>query len=308
MRPPAATGRRHQESTRLGPVFVLAAAILWGSLGVAGRFAFRAGIAPLEVAFFRAAIAFMALLAGLLVVDRSALRIRPGDLGLFALFGLISIALFFFAYLYAISQTSLATAAILLYTAPAFVVLTSAFLFHEPLTGTKIRAVGFAFIGSVLVVRAYDLPALHLTLPGILAGLLAGFTYGMYSVFGKTALQRYSPLTTLTYALGFGTLFLGGAALPTGLIRWDHLRTGWLAIGYLALVTTILAQGLYLSGLRYLEAGHASLLATLEPVVAAVLGYALLGERLAAWQVIGGILVLTAVVAVRRRSSLRAEG
>ncbi len=286
-------------SSRVGSVLIVAAATLWGSLGVAGRIAFRAGVAPLEAAFFRAGIAFVVLLAGMLVADRTALRIRPRDIGLFALFGLVSIAIFFFVYLFAISRTSVATAAILLYTAPAFVVLTSSLAFHERPTRAKVRAVILAFGGCFLVVRGYDLNALHLNLRGVLAGLAAGLTYGMYSLFGKTALHRYGPLTTLTYALGFGTLFLGAVALPIGQVGWSHPRAGWWAILYLAVVTTLLAQALYLFGLRHLEAGRASLTATLEPVVAAALGYVLLGEGLDVWQVVGSGLVLTAVIAAR---------
>jgi len=254
---------------------------------------------PLEAAFFRAAIAFVILLGGMVALHRSGLRIRPGDLGLFALFGLVSIAIFFFVYLLAISLTSIATAAILLYTAPAFVVLISALVFHEPLTWVKGGAVLLAFLASVLVVRGYQLQSLHLTWPGGVAGLLAGFTYSLYSIFGKTALRRYSIFTTLTYALGFGTVFLGLAAIPTHLVRWAHSTIGWVAILYLAVVTTLLAQGLYLTGLRQLEAGRASLVATLEPVVAAGLGYAVLEERLDYWQIIGGACILGTVLIVR---------
>lgn len=302
MRSPARSprgGRAPIEGPRIGVLFVLAAAGLWGSLGVAGRIAFRAGVVPLEAAFFRAAIAFVLLLCGMLVLNRPALKIRLRDLGLFALFGLVSIAIFFFVYLFAISQTTIATAAILLYTAPAFVVLLSAVIFHEPSTRVKGGAVLLAFVGSVLVVRGYQLQTLHLTLPGVVTGLLAGFTYSLYSIFGKTALRRYSALTTLTYALGFGALFLGVAAIPTQVVTWTHSRVGWGAILYLAIVTTLLAQGLYLSGLRCLEAGRASLIATLEPVVAAGLGYALLGENLDRWQVVGGACILSTVLIVQ---------
>lgn len=277
--------------------------MLWGSIGVAGRAAFRAGIAPLEAAFFRAAIAFVVLMVIVLSRNPRALHILPHDLSLFAGFGLVSIALFFFAYLYAINRTSVATAAILLYTAPAFVIALSAMLFGEPLTQTKIGALVLAFAGCILVVRGYDLQSLRLNLSGLLAGLGSGLTYALYSIFGKTALRRYSPVTTLVYAWGFGTLFLGAVAIPAGVMTFSHPATGWVATVYLAVVTTLLAQWLYLAGLDRVEAGRASLIATLEPLVAAILGYALLRERLDFWQIIGGALVLTAVIMVRRMPS-----
>lgn len=279
---------------------ILAAAVIWGSIGVAGRIAFGAGVNPLETAFFRAAIAFVTVASAVAIRNRPLLRVRTRDLWLFAAFGVVSIAAFFFVYLYAISRTSVATAAILLYTAPVWVIVLSRPLFHEPLTRGKILAVVLALAGCILVVRGYDPGSLRLNLPGILAGLASGFTYGMYSIFGKTALRRYSPLTTLVYALGIGTAVLGGAAAAARVINPAHSATAWAAILYLSLITTLLAQWLYLSGLGAVEAGRASLVATFEPVVAAILGYVALRERLEGWQIVGGLLVLSAVLTVRR--------
>lgn len=289
-------------------MLILAAAALWGSLGIAGRMAFRAGVTPLEAAFFRAALAFAALLVLVLIADRQALRIQRRDLGLFALYGLVSIAIFFFVYLFAISRTSVATAAILLYTAPAFVIIISAVVFRESITGMKAVAIALAFAGCVLVVRGYDPQSLRLNLLGVFAGLASGLTYALYSIFGKTALRRHRPVTTLVYALGFGMLFLGVIALPAGAVRWTHSVAGWAAIAYLALITTLLAQWLYLTGLGQVEAGRASLVATLEPVVAVLLGYLVLNEGLERLQMLGGVLVLMAVLTVRRMPRADAAG
>lgn len=235
----------------------------------------------------------------LVATNRRALRIHPRDLGLFAAFGLLGVAAFFVVYMTAINTTTVATAAILLYTAPAFVLVLSALLFGETLTTPKAIAVACAFIGCVLVGRGYDLSSLRLNLPGVLAGLASGLAYALYTIFGKAALRRYSPLTTLTYALGFGTIFLGTVALSTTVIPRAHPSSGWLALVYLALVTTLLAQVLYLAGLRYIDAGPASLLATVEPVTAALLGYLVLGERLEGLQIAGGALVVGAVIIAR---------
>ncbi len=290
----------HPRAGTNGAAFVLAAATVWGTIGLAGRAAFRAGVVPLEAAFYRAGISFVVVLTATLLTSPAALRVRARDLWLFAAYGFLSIAIFFYVYLYAIERTSIATAAILLYTAPAFVAVLSALIFKEPLTGVRAAAVALAVFGCVLVVRGYDPGSLRLNLPGVLAGLASGFTYAMYSIFGKTALRRYGTRTTLTYAFGFGTIFLGAAAVYRKAVTVAHPSEAWLPILYLALVTTLFAGILYLSGLRRIEPGRASLIATIEPVVAAVLGYAVLGERLDQWQVVGGLLVLSAVVIAGR--------
>jgi len=291
-----------------GYLRIIGAAVLWGSIGIAGRIAFRQGVVPLEAAFLRALIAFAGVLAIVLATDPRLLRVRPADLILFAAFGLVSIAAFFFVYLYAISRTTVATAAILLYTAPAFVIVLSALLFGEPLTRRKAAAVALAFAGCVLVVRGYDPRSLRLNLPGVLAGLASGLTYALYSIFGKTALRRYPPVTALAYALGFGTVILGAAAISLGAVRLAHPPAAWSSLVYLALVTTLAAQWLYLAGLHRVEAGRASLVATLEPVVAAVFGYVFLGERLEGWQILGGALVLSAVLTARGSRTIAAPG
>ncbi|MGH2398463.1 MAG: DMT family transporter [bacterium] len=280
----------------MGYVRIIAAAVLWGSIGIAGRAAFHYGVTPLEVAFFRAGIAFLIAAGFVLATNPRLLRVRAADLVLFASFGLVSVAVFFFVYLYAISQTSVATAAILLYTAPVFVIALSALMFGEAFTRGKTAAVAIAFAGCVLVARGYDPLSLRLNLPGVLAGLASGFTYAMYSIFGKTALRRYPPVTTLTYALGFGTVILGLVAIPIGAVRLSHGPAAWGSIIYLALVITLAAAWLYLAGLQRVEAGRASLVATIEPVIAAILGYVVLGERLEGWQILGGALVLSAAV------------
>jgi len=280
---------------------ILAAAAIWGSIGVAGRIAFGAGIDPLETAFFRAAIAFLALTTAVAISHRPLLRVQRSDLWLFAAFGVVSIAAFFFVYLYAISRTSVATAAILLYTAPVWVIVLSRLLFHEPLTRSKILAVVLAFAGCVLVVRGYDPRSLHLNLPGVLAGLASGFTYGMYSIFGKTALRRLSPMPTVVYTLGFGALFLlaAGGGLP------PLPRAGLGPLLYVIIFPTALAYLLYIGGLRWIEAGRASVVATLEPVVAALGGAFLLREPFGIVQWIGAALVLAGVVLVQGEQFVR---
>ncbi len=198
-------------------------------------------------------------------------------------------------YLTAIERTTIATAAILLYTAPAWVAVLARLLFAEAMTRMKVLAVALTFGGCVLVVGGADPGALRLDSLGVLAGLGAGLTYGLYSIFGKAALRRYSPLTTVVYALGFGTLFLLVAS--GGLQRVP--AAGLPPLAYLIIVPTVAAHLLYTSGLRWVEAGRASIVATVEPVVAALGGAMLLREPFGALQWLGAALVLGSVLLVR---------
>jgi DME family drug/metabolite transporter len=290
-------------SDRTGELLVLAAAVLWGTMGIAVRRADAAGVGVFEASAWRAGIAFAGMLGITLLTDPRRLRVPGRDLAFFAAYGFVSIALFFLAYFTAIRMSSVATAAILLYTAPAWVAVIARLVLGENLGARKGVALGLAFCGCLLVVRAYDPAALRLNLPGVLAGLASGLTYGLYSIFGKLGLRRYDPQVVLTYALGFGTGFLVllglAAGVPLERFSPHHVMRAAGPVLYLGVVITLLPQWLYITGLRYVSAARASLVATVEPVVAALSGYAVLGEGMHLPQILGGALVLAAVLLSR---------
>jgi len=246
---------------RTGTSLVATAAVLWGSIGITVRSIDAAGIGVLEASAERAGIAFFGLLTVALLSGLISLLVPGHDLGLFAVYGFTSVALFFVLYFEAIRRTSVATAAILLHTAPIWASLLSRFVLGEALSSSRIVALAVAFCGCGLVVRAYDPDALR---PSLL-GLGSGFTYALYSIFAKLALRRYEAGTVLLYALFLVALGLAVGVPPARF------------------------------ALRSLEASRATVIATLEPVVAAVLGYALLGERLDPPQLLGGLLVLASI-------------
>jgi drug/metabolite transporter (DMT)-like permease len=278
-----------------GYLFVGTAAALWGTIGIAARPILASGMTALDAATWRAAGAFVLLLAYALIVRRRALRVARSDLWLFASYGVVSVAGFMTVYFVAIQLTTVATAVVLLYTAPAWVVLMARMFFAEPIGPSKATAVVLVFLGCVLVVGGFGAGAVRLSPAGLVAGLAAGITYALYSIFGKTALRRYSPLTTLVYALGFGALCLMGVAGGIPRLPPDAL----LAVAYTIVFPTMLAYVLYTNGLRAIEAGQASVIATIEPVVAAVGGALLLREPFALAQWAGALLVIAGVLVVR---------
>ncbi|MGH2405908.1 MAG: DMT family transporter [bacterium] len=292
----------NQESDRalLGYGAVAGAALAWGTIGVAARAIFMAGLTPLDGATWRAVGAFSILLVYCLATHRGALRVARRDLALFAAYGAVSVAGFMTVYLTAIERTTIATAAVLLYTAPAWVVVLARVLFGESLTRMKLVAVLLTFAGSVLVAGAIGPGAVRLDAIGVLAGLCAGLTYGLYSIFGKIALRKYSPLTTVVYSLGFGALFLLVVSRGLPSVTSETLP----ALAYLIVIPTVVAYVLYTSGLRRVEAGRASIVATLEPVVAALAGTVILREPFTLIQWIGAGLVLSGVLLVQNERSL----
>lgn len=288
------TGYRLPSSTFFrGALPVLAAATLWGTLGLFGKRLYQAGLSPVEVVSVRAAVAFLGL--ALWMLPRAGrLRIRWRDLPFFAAYGLISIGLFYVLYFAAIEAAPVSVAAALLYTAPAWVVLLTWLLGGARPGVGELTALGLALVGVFLVTGAGQalLGGESLSARAVALGLGSGLTYGLYSIFGKRALRRYPPETAVFYAFAFGALALAVAAPPWQALA--HHREVWGLLVLLGLVPTLGAYLLYTWGLSALPAPTASLLATIEPVAATTLGVLFLGEPLQADRILGVLLVVGA--------------
>ena len=280
-------------------IWILAAATAWGSIGVVGEILFLYNLTPEDFIWFRAAVAFAVILLMTLVFDRSRLHIHKQHLPVFIAYGLVSVALFYLSYMTAIDQTGVAMAAILLYTAPAMVVILSRLFFKESVGKIKILSIILTIVGSFFVVKGYDLGNLRLNTSGILWGLLSGFTYALYSIFGKSVADKYHPWTIILYSQGFGTLFLTTMFFPSKMLTTHQDPKVWLALVYLGIVPTLFAYICYNAALKYVAPGSASIIATWEPVAAVIFGYVLLGQLLEPIQMLGAMLVITAVFIVQ---------
>ena len=283
----------------LGYLLVVAAAILWATLGILGKFLYRFNADPLTVVTWRASIAFITLAMILAVVNRRLLQIHRRDIPFFAIYGLVGVTLNYAFYFHALSWTTVTTAVILLYTYPTMVTLLAALFLGERLNWIKGLALGVTFLGCYLVVQGYDPRALQLNWYGVSLGLGAGATAAVYSLFGKKALQKYDSWTAVCYAFGFGALFLILWRSPQVILSANYPLPAWAAIFALAWFPTLLAYALFTAAMKYIEASKASITATLEPVTASLLAYLFLGEVLELPQLIGVGLVVAGVVGLQ---------
>jgi drug/metabolite transporter, DME family len=293
-----------------GTLAVLAAAILWGSIGVLGVAAFRAGLTPWEVAFWRAALGGAAL-AGWAALVRRDLFLLPerADVLRLAAFGSVAVGLFYASYQLAVYHTTVAVAVVLLYTAPVMVVVGARITLGEPLDRWKV-IMAIAVLAGVAAVSAGAAGGAQVRLSGVgvMWGLLSAATYATYYLFGKRHLPRLGVGRILLWSLLFGTLALWGMMMLIGAPPdMAALGRAPLPLILLALGATLLANGVYYWGLSRIEAGRASLLASVEPVVAALLGWVVAGQALAPLGIAGVVLVtagvaLTAVAGSRRQA------
>ena len=290
----------------LGVLAVGTAAIMWGTLGIFAKMLYAEGVSFEALVAFRASVGWAAVMLFVLATGGArSLRVAGRDLVFLVPLGLVGIGCFYLLYFYTVRESTVGTAAILLYSSPAFVVVLARLFLKEALNAAKVLALFLTIGGIFLVAGAYDPANLEVTPTVLLTGLLSGLTYGLYSIFGRPVAGRLGPSVILSYALFFGAVLLVVAALPT-LDTLAGLSLGSYAILLmLAVVHTTLAFALYTFGLGRLGAGRAAIVATVEPVVAGVLGTMLLGEDLTLPKVVGGILVISgaALAQVRFRKA-----
>lgn len=285
----------------LSVVLVLAAGGMWGCMGLLVRPLNEIGLVTMDICFLRGFVTFVVMLAGLLILDREALKIRLKDIWCFIGTGALSVSFFNFCYFKTITLTSLSVAAVLLYTAPAFVMVMSFFLFKESMTKRKVLALLVAFAGCILV-SGLGTDGGSLNTRGILVGLGAGFGYALYSIFGRYALQRgYGSLTITFYTFLFATIttvfFVDVSSIIN--IVGTHPRIGIYGT-FMILFVTLFPYLCYTKGLSGMENGTASVIASIEPVVATVLGILIYKEKMTVANVFGMLLVLMSIVMLNR--------
>lgn len=280
-------------------LYILIGASLWGIIGVFVTYLYELGFTPTQVVSIRTLTASCFLVVYVIIKDRKLLKIKVFDSKYFIGTGIFSIVLFNWCLFHAIQETSISIAAILLYTAPAFVTILSRIFFKEWLTPRKISALMITFVGCSLVIGIIPNTTDSITLYGFILGLGSGLFYALYSIFGKFALAKYDSLTVTVYTF----LFAAMAITPfSGLWFVFPLFLNlevWLYVIGLGFLSTMLAYTLYTKGLHRVESSRASIIATVEPVVASLLSFLVFDEKLIFWQYLGIILVITAVIVVQ---------
>lgn len=291
-----------ENKERRAVVDVLIAASAWGCLGLFTRYLAAFGMSPLAVAFFRSFSAAVMLAGYLGMMHRETFRIRLRDVWMFVGTGFISIGLFNVFYFATQNFTTLSVAAVLLYTAPFFVILMSRLFFKERITKQKVMALILAFAGCLFVTGFIGGGVQTLAPIAVATGLGSAFCYALYSIFGRVALMHYAPMTVTFYSLFVSGLSLGlifcatGAEMPP--MQWEMVA-GICGLGFFS---TVIPYIFYTRGLQVLAPSKASVLAFAEPMVATIVGIVVLKEAITMTAVIGIGLIFFGIVILNRRS------
>lgn len=283
---------------------IVAAAILWGMIGYFTTTMKNAGMTTFQNVSARSTAAALSLILATLVKDpKRGFRVSLKDLLLLFACGTITLTVNNIFYFTSIERSGLSVAAVLMYTAPIFVMILSALIYKEKITRKKVLALIITFAGCVLVsLTSEKNPADAI---GILGGLGAGLTYALYSIFANGLMKRYSSLTVVMYTYLFAAISSYFVTTPVGTFAALYEHHQFFNAILLGVFCSSLAHFLYSLGMKYTEPSTASIIATLELVAASVVGFLVFGQSLAWYNYIGILLVLTAVVLLNLRTGAK---
>lgn len=285
---PAAPGGRWS-----GVVWIVLSAAGFGAMAIFAKLAYRDGVSLSTMLFLRFGI------AGLLMASLGALQgmrwPRGRDLAWLVAMGALGYVGQAYCYFSALQYASAGVVALLLYLYPALVTIFSAFVFGWPVGRGRAWAVVFALAGTALTVGG----DLHSQTWGIALGAGAALIYSLYILAGAGVMRRIAPFPAATVVMLAAAAVYGVAAGREGLAL-PVSPTGWLAVGAIALFSTLLAILGFFKGMERLGAADASTLSTLEPLVTLVLAALVLDEAIGGMQLLGGMLILAAVIYLAR--------
>ena len=276
-------------------VMIVAASILWGVIGVFSRHLQDMGLDAIQVTEVRCIVTSITLALVIAVYDRNLLKIKLRDIWMFFGSGVIGIVSFNVLYFESNNYVPLSTTAVLLYTAPFFVLILSVVIFKEMLTKQKIIALVLAFLGCILI--AGILGTGDMNMYGVILGLGSGVGYALYTIFGKFALKKYHPMTLTFYTfLIAGICLIPFSDVPVIADVAFNVPDALIWMISLGVVITTIPYVLYNSGLKGLDAGVASVVAFSEPMVATIAGFILYNEAPNASNILGIMLILAAII------------
>lgn len=276
-------------------IYVVLGAACWGFIGVFNRLLATTGVTMGNRVLIRNMGSLLLMTLVFAIFHRQVFHIQRKHLPIFLGSGLISVLGLGWTYFSCQMMCSLAVAAILLYLAPSFVVIGSAILWKAPLTKRKVLALALALVGCALVSGIVG-GDIQISWIGLLLGIGSGMCYASYTLFAHYGLQHYDSLTMIYWTFvvaGIASLvFLDVPAMADTLSQ----RNGIIGAIGLVVIATVLPYLFYTKGLEGVESGVASVIANVEPVVAALTGIFFFNESLNVWTALGIVLVLSAAV------------
>jgi DME family drug/metabolite transporter len=293
-----------------GYLYIATATLFWGISATLGRAAFTGRlhpgghtvglIDPLILAQTRTTFSFLVFL--LVLVPRRGwkkFRLPLADVGRVLVLGVLGVAASNYFYYLAIQKTNVATAIIIQYTAPVWVLLYMVLRSRQKPTLQRLAGVALALSGIAMVIGIFESSGLRLNAVGVTAALVAAFSFAFYNVGGHDILARYDRWTVLLYTTFAAALFWIVVNPPGKIMAAHYSGAQWAFLFVFSMLSVLAPFSFYFAGLQHLEPTRAIIVSCLEPVFSILIAAIVLGEVLRPLQTVGILMVMAAILVVQ---------
>ena len=286
----------HRSNALRGFILLMIAVLFWGSSAPIGKYLIVTRFDTLILAQTRTSLTFILLLLFFIWKNRSVFKIHLKDVWKFGILGVVGISLTNYTYYFTAKESSVATAILVQYTAPVWIVLYSVFVIKEDkLDRITFLSLVLGLIGCYFAVTAGSMQSINLKGWAIITGPVSAFTFAYQIVATKQLLKRYSVWTTLVYVFGFSAIFWLCINPPWAILAKNYTTNDWGIFWIFAIISILIPQTAFASGLKLLDASTVGIVSILEPVIAIIAAFLILGESLSAVQIFGAVLVVAAI-------------
>jgi drug/metabolite transporter (DMT)-like permease len=283
---------------RRGIALVLVSALAFGGMAIFAKLAYDGGANTatlLTLRFLFAAVILWAIVA-VRRRPRPSRRVVLGGAGL----GLFGYSLQAGGYFAALNHLDASVTALVLYTYPAMVFVGAVTLGREPWSTPKLAALVVTAAGLALVLAGGATGSLNAT--GLLFAAGAAIAYSTYILVADTVVAGADPFWLTAIVVTGAAVSVGTFTLATGEFDAGFDGGAWAALAGLVVISTIVAITTFFLGLELVGPSTASIVSAIEPAATVALAAAIFGETLGALQLLGGALVLSAVVLLQLRA------
>ncbi|SHN50090.1 DMT family transporter [Desulfitobacterium chlororespirans] len=274
-----------------GYVLIILAALGFAALPIFIKYGYNVGLTTEVMLFLRFLIASILLSFIMLVSGRKGFKLNKSSLPKLVLHGLV----FFgssYCYVLAIKHMSATVTNILLYTYPLMVVVMATMIFKEKISLVKTITLLISFLGCLMVIDIINTSTHQISMLGVLHGIGSAVFYAVYNINGQYLSKTLEPVTISTYTSVVCLLATMVVYPPVNLFAGHSFQAMWIVGLGTAIFSTIIPLFCYQKGVSLLGASQASILSNIEPVIATVLAFLILGEKLSTLQLSGAFLII----------------
>jgi len=284
---------------------IVAASIIWGTMGIFGKLAFDYGINPVTLTALRIVISSSTMLTAIALFKRKLLKIERKDIPQLIVFGVLAVALQRVSYFYTVDLTTATIAAMMFYTYPIFVTAHASIFLKERVTFSTILAIVLTFSGVTLVVKAYEPSRLSTNVLGLVSGVLTSLLFALYFLQAKKLRNNYTNWTLLLYGDGIGAIALAPVLFISSSEMVSFPPQLWYLILVIGLFPSLTAYLLFSHALKHVESSKGSVLSVIEPLSAAAFSATILGETFEPLQLAGVVLALAGILLLFYKPKLK---